>query len=224
MRWSLREGRDDSISICIPIAFMYIQYTQRKSVILLVVPEEDPDRQPAVATDLEAVLEIIQLLDLVFRQLPPIQLEVAIDTCRVDRLGDDTAALLNTPQEQNLLGSLALFLSQLQKGRVLVERGVGRSQAGVARRVDALRCVVCDQLGGGVVRMELDLVDSGNYLAAGVVEKSLEVLDSKVGNANVPHLASGRELLHLLPVTSVNNLQSNYIRTVRGWRAVRTMS
>lgn len=66
--------------------------------------------------------------------------------------------------------------------------------------MDALGGVVGNQLGGGVVGVQLDLVNGGNGLAAWVVEEDLKVLDSEVGDTDVLGLAGGRELLHLLPM------------------------
>lgn len=66
--------------------------------------------------------------------------------------------------------------------------------------MDALGGVVGDQLGRGVVGVQLNLVDGGDNLGAGVVQELLKVLDTKVGDTNVLNLAGGGELLHLLPV------------------------
>lgn len=74
--------------------------------------------------------------------------------------------------------------------------------------MDALGGVVGDQLGGGVVGVQLDLVDGGHDLGAGVVEELLEVLDAEVGDTDVAHLAGGRELLHFLPVIDMSNERS----------------
>lgn len=167
---------------------------------LLIIAEEDLDREPAVVADLEAVLQVVQLADLVSGQLQAVNFKVAVNASLVDGLGDDTPALLDTPHEHDLLGSLALLLSQLQEGRVPVERRVGGAQAGVAGAVDALGHVVGNQLRRGVVGVQLDLVDGGGDLAARVVQELLEVLDSEVGDTDVPDLAGGRQLLHLLPV------------------------
>lgn len=49
--------------------------------------------------------------------------------------------------------------------------------------------------------MQLDLVDRRDDLAARVVEEPLKVLNAKVGDTDVPHLAGGRQLLHLLPLS-----------------------
>lgn len=166
---------------------------------LLVIAEEDLDRQPAVTADLEAVLEVIKLVDLLISEGQAIDLEVALNAGLADGLGDDTPALLDTPDEQNLLGSLALLLSELEKSGILVERRVGGAKARVSGRVDTLGSVVSNQLGRGVVGVQLDLVHSGNDLGRGVVKKLLKVLDAEVGDTNVADLAGGRQLLHLLP-------------------------
>lgn len=74
--------------------------------------------------------------------------------------------------------------------------------------MDALGGVVGNQLRGGVVGVQFDLVDSRDDLAAGVVQELLEVLDAEVGDTNVTNLAGGRKLLHLLPERGQQ--QSNY--------------
>ena len=65
--------------------------------------------------------------------------------------------------------------------------------------MDTLGSVVSNQLGRGVVGVQLDLVHSRNDLGGRVVKKLLKVLDAKVGDTNVADLAGGRQLLHLLP-------------------------
>ena len=127
--------------------------------------------------------------------------------------------------------SLALGLGEAEESLVLVERRVGATEAGVAGAVDALGGVICDELGGGVVGVEFDLVDCWNdlvtksgqqrpltklqffyfaanlsdvgmrvtYLCRRIVEQLLQVLNTKVGNANVLYFASADQLLHLLP-------------------------
>lgn len=65
--------------------------------------------------------------------------------------------------------------------------------------MDTLGSVVSDQLGRGVVGVQLDLVDRGDNLGRGVVQQNLQVLDAEVGDTNVADLAGGRQLLHLLP-------------------------
>ena len=178
----------------------YHRKIKRKRKILLVVTEEDLDREPAVIADLEAILQVVQLGHLVVSQVPAIEVKVAVNASLVDRLGDDTPALLHTPDQQHLLRALALLLGQLQQSRVLVERRVGRSKARVASAVDALGGVVGNELGRGVVGVQFDLVDGRNDLAARVVQENLQVLDAKVGDTNVPNLAGSRQLLHFLPV------------------------
>jgi len=174
------------------------------STYLLVITEEDLNRQPGVTADLEAVLQAIKLSNLIVRQGQAINLIVAINAGLVDGLGDDTPTLLDTPDQQNLLRSLTLLLSELQKCRVLVQRRVGRAKAGVASGVDALGGVIGNQLGRGVVGVQLDLVNGGNDLGAGVVQEDLEVLDTEVGDTNVADLAGSRKLLHLLPIAIDN--------------------
>ncbi len=142
-------------------------------IYLLIIAKEDLDWEPIVTADLEAVLEVVQLHDFLVGQAPSIDLEVGIDTGLADRLGNNTPALLQTPHKEYLLGCLALLFSQLQERRVLVERRVGGSQAGVAGRVDALGRVVGDELGRWVVGVQFDLVDSRDDLGAGVVQEDL---------------------------------------------------
>lgn len=169
-------------------------------IYLLIIAKEDLDWEPIVTADLEAVLEVVQLHDFLVGQAPSIDLEVGIDTGLADRLGNNTPALLQTPHKEYLLGCLALLFSQLQERRVLVERRVGGSQAGVAGRVDALGRVVGDELGRWVVGVQFDLVDSRDDLGAGIVQEDLKVLNAEVRDTDVADLAGGWELLHLLPI------------------------
>jgi hypothetical protein len=166
---------------------------------LLIIPEEYFNRQPRVTADLEAVWQTIQLLHLLISQTPAIKLEVGLNTASSNGLGNDRGVALKTPHEQNLCGSLALGLSKLNERLVLRERAVGAAKAGVSRGVDALLLAVLDELWGWVVGVELDLVDGWDGLAGGVVEEFLEVLDGKVGDADVLYAAGGGELLHFLP-------------------------
>ena len=63
--------------------------------------------------------------------------------------------------------------------------------------MDALLLAVVDELGGGVVGVELDLVDGGDGLARLVLEEDLQVLDGEVGDTDVLDAARGRQLLEL---------------------------
>lgn len=65
---------------------------------------------------------------------------------------------------QNLLDGLVVALSDLSNGGVLVERRVGGAKAGVGGGVDSLLLEVGEELGGGVVGVELDLVDGRDDL------------------------------------------------------------
>lgn len=73
----------------------------------------------------------------------------------MNRLGDNTPALLKSPLEQNLLGSLALLLGNLQDGRILEQWRVCGTEARVASQMDAFLVVVCNELRRGVVGVEL---------------------------------------------------------------------
>jgi hypothetical protein len=66
--------------------------------------------------------------------------------------------------------------------------------------VDALGGVVGDEFGGGVVGVELDLVDGGDNFSGGVVEEDFEVFDAEVGDADIADFAGGGEFLEFLPV------------------------
>lgn len=66
---------------------------------------------------------------------------------------------------QDLSSGLALALGNLLQDLVVGKRRVGGAEAGVGSAVDALLLAVVDELGGGVVGVELDLVDSGDGLA-----------------------------------------------------------
>lgn len=66
--------------------------------------------------------------------------------------------------------------------------------------MNALLFVISHQLRTRVVGVQLYLVDGRDRLAGGVVEESLEVLDAKIGHANVADFARGWEFLQFLPV------------------------
>jgi hypothetical protein len=55
--------------------------------------------------------------------------------------------------------------------------------------MDALLLAVVNELRGGVVGVELDLVDSGCGLEAIRAEELLKILDGEVGNTNVLNTA-----------------------------------
>lgn len=57
------------------------------------------------------------------------------------------------------MGSLALRLSKGKESLVFVEGRVGATEAGVTGAVDSFGGVVGDELWGGVVGVEFDLVD-----------------------------------------------------------------
>lgn len=65
--------------------------------------------------------------------------------------------------------------------------------------MDALLLAVVDELGRGVVGVELNLVDCGDGLARGVVEELLKVFDGKVGNTDVLDTAGSGQLLEFSP-------------------------
>lgn len=114
---------------------------------LLVIAEEDLDRQPRVTADLEALRQRVNDLDLVGSQLPAVKLKVGLDALGRDRLGDDAGPTLQTPDKQDLLDGLALLLCELLELLVLVERRVGGTKAGVGGGVDALLLEVVEELG-----------------------------------------------------------------------------
>lgn len=172
------------------------QLAHKPSTALLVVAEEDLDGQPGVTADLEAVGEGAELLHLVVGE-GEVELEVVLNARGSDGLGDDGGTALQAPDEENLSGGLALGLSDLSKSLVLGERAVGAAEAGVGSGVDVLLLEVLEELGGGVVGVELDLVDGRDDLGAG--EELLEVLDAEVGDTNVLHAARGGKLLELSP-------------------------
>lgn len=139
-----------------PLSF-YLYY-------LLIISIEDLDGAESTRTDLESVLDAINRLDLVLSQLPPIQLTVAVNSLGCDTLRNDTPALLQTPHQQHLLGSLAFALRNLEQRRVGVQGRVCGPETRVARAVDALGSVVGDELGGWVAGVKLNLVDSRDDL------------------------------------------------------------
>lgn len=55
--------------------------------------------------------------------------------------------------------------------------------------------IICHQLRTRVVGVQLDLVDGRDGLAGGVAEEFLQVLNAKVGHADVADFAGGGKLL-----------------------------
>lgn len=150
---------------------LFIQRAKRKRFslsTLLVIAKEHLDGKPRVAADLEPLRDGVDLLDLVVGEVPTVDLEVGLDAAVGDGLGDDAPALLEAPEEEDLLRGAPLGLGDGEEGLVGVEGRVGAAQAGVAGGVDALGGVVGDELGGGVAGVELDLVDGGDDLARSV--------------------------------------------------------
>jgi hypothetical protein len=113
---------------------------------LLVVAEEDLDGKPRVTANLETLRQRVNELDLLVGQAPAIKLEVGLDARGRDRLRDDAGATLQTPDEQDLLDSLALLLCELLELVVLVERRIGGTEARVGGGVDALLLEVGEKL------------------------------------------------------------------------------
>jgi hypothetical protein len=188
---------------------------------LLVIAKEDLDGQPRVATDLEALGQRVNHLDLLVSQLPAVELEVGLDARGRDRLGDDARPALQTPHKQDLLDSLPFLLGELLELLVLVERRVGGAETGVGSGVDTLLLEVVEQLRPRyssqsytilekarylrrVVGVKFNLVDRRRGLESRVGEELLEVLDGEVRNTNVLHATGLGELLQLGPgVTEV---------------------
>jgi len=166
---------------------------------LLIIPKEYLNRQPSIPTNLHAIWDSIQLLNLLRRQLPAIELKIRLNPVLVHRLRDDRPALLQTPCKQNLCGGLAFLFGDGSERCVFDERRVGAAEARIASRVDTLGGVVGDELGGRVVGVQLDLVDGWDDLGRGVVEENLQVLDSKIRDTDIPDFAGGGQLLQLLP-------------------------
>lgn len=160
---------------------------------------EHPDWQPRVTADLEPLLDAVQGSNLLVGQAPAVQLPVGDDARLCDALGQDGEALLEAPDEQDLLRRLALVLGDGQEGLVLAERGVCAAEGRVGRGVDVLALEVLDELGRGVAGVQLDLVDGGGDLCGLGGEELLHVGDVEVGHADVLDLARVEQLLQLAP-------------------------
>lgn len=154
---------------CTP-RILYIHHTSKSFTFvpsfggLLVIAKEHLVRQPRIPADLEPIVNAINGLDLIGRQLPAVNVKVARDALGGDALGDDAPALAQAPDQQHLLGSLALLLGNVEEGLVRVQRRVGGPEARVAGAVDVLGGVVGDELGRRVAGVKLDLVDGGGDL------------------------------------------------------------
>lgn len=179
------------------VAFLDLRFPPSEP--LFIITKEDLYGQETTVTHLETLRNRVEHLHLLVAQLPSIQLKVGLDALRRDTLGDHTPALLQPPGEKTLLHRFALGVRNFLELLVLVQRRVGAAETGVAGGVDALGGVKGDELGGRVARVQLDLVDGGDHLALFVGEQLLEILDAKVGDADIAHLASADQLLHLAP-------------------------
>ena len=173
---------------------------------LLVVPKEHLDREPPIATHLEAIGQIAELLHLLICQAGAVKLPVGFNPGRRDGLRDHACISLEAPQEtvgsmsahlastvghrvsihlQDLSGSLALVVGNLLKSLILREWAVGRTKARVCGTVDALLFAVIYQLWRGIVGVQLYLVDRRRCLAAWVIQQLLKIPDGEVGDSDV---------------------------------------
>ena len=137
-----------------------------RRLVAVASTEEDLDRQPVIAADLEAVLlvNLINLSNLLIGQAPALEINVGLDTLLSDALRQHTPALLDTPSKENLLHSLALGLGELGEAVKLVKRRVAATEGRIGRSMNALRAQILDKVGGRVTRMKFDLVNGGNNL------------------------------------------------------------
>jgi len=103
---------------------------------------------------------------------------------------------LQVPDQKDLLGGGVVLLGDLLQGLVVGQGRVGGSETRVGGEVDTLGLAELDESGGRAVDVGLTLVDGGNGL--GVLQQSLQVLDTEVGDTDGPGLGRG-DLLHLPP-------------------------
>lgn len=166
---------------------------------------ENANWQPCIPTDFETIWQIIKLCYFFIRQVPSVKLEVGLDSVLVHTLWDNAPSLLNSPGQQDLLRRFPLFFRQGEEVLILVERRVRTPKAGISSAVNPFGGVVCYELGRGVVRVNLDLVHSWNnlfwsdskfegecstYLGRRIIQQFLQILGSKVGDADVSNLSS----------------------------------
>lgn len=111
---------------------------------------EDLFGQPLVA-DLESFLDVVQRGHLLVGEVQTVQVEVALDSGFGNGLGDDGGTSLQAPNEEDLLGSLAVGLGNLLQGLVVGEGRVGGSETRVGGDVNALGLTELHQLGRGSV-------------------------------------------------------------------------
>lgn len=102
---------------------------------------------------------------------------------------NERESLLQAPNEENLLSGSLVLLGNGGESLVLGKRRVGGSEAGVGGVVDTLLLAVGDELGGGVVGVKLDLVDSLNEIQN---TNRLLVFVSKQSSKNNENDAQGR--------------------------------
>ena len=89
-----------------------------------------------------------------------------------------------------------MLLSDLLQGLVVGQGRVGGSETRVGGEVDTLGLAELDESGRGAVDVGLTLVDGGDGL--GLLQQSLQVLETEVGDTDGPSLGRG-DLLHLPP-------------------------
>src|SRR5688572_31069598 len=84
--------------------------------ILLIIPEEDFVRKPAIIRHLESLLNTRNVLHLIFRELPTFRDKVCFNAFPCNRFREDACATLDSPRQKHLMHSNAvLFSDPLEK-------------------------------------------------------------------------------------------------------------
>lgn len=132
-----------------------------------------------------------------------IVLEVALDTARSGRLGENGVTTLDSPGDKSLGQGVSRALSNLVQGLVLGDllssSGdlVLGSEGRVGNEENVLGLAVVEELLVGEEGVDLDLVGSG--FDGGEGQKLLETGDSPVGDSDGTCLSAALESLHGAP-------------------------
>src|SRR4051794_29223619 len=134
------------------------------------------DEGVRIGADPLALVQAIETLDLVARELEVPELEVLLDALRSDRLGEHDVADLDVPAQHDLPGRPAVSLGDLGDHGVVEHLALGQRAPRLGD--DAQLLVLAPQLTLLQVGMELDLVDRRRL--AGLVDDPVEVVGLEV--------------------------------------------
>lgn len=145
-------------------------------------------------------------------------LEVALDARGGQALGQDDVTASSVPIEQDLCGSLVVLGGNRIDGGIL--KLVTSGKGGVSLDLDTVGVAELDESLALAEGVDLDLIDGRND--GGVLNKTLDVRGTKVGDADGPYLAEllgglegapGIKALLLILGRGVNQVQVEIVQT-----------